>query len=247
MAQVKPTPYDDDPLAALIKQSMGPQQAVTGDEPLPVTGSDPMAGEVPPGITDPTRSPEVEPTKTELPSDPVVPAGPKTPTYNYGNTHGYDETKFNDPNKKSAKYVIGRTLSQFDPKQGITPEVLAALNALGFGNFSGQGDKLSLKGLTDAGKQAGLAGDYTDADFVEALNSGNGHWGYADPAYEAQHPEELTSGGGGAGGFGGPTLTLPENGVPSDTDFFQKLMDAAMKAQGGNMSRQSLLAQLGLK
>jgi hypothetical protein len=134
------------------------------------------------------------------------------PAQNFGWLTGYDQNKFNDPKHTSAKYSIGRILSQFDPSKGITPEVIAALNSLGYGTFSGNGDKLSLTGLTDAGRQAGLTGDYNGADFVVGYNSGHGLWGYADPVAEAAQ-------GGGAGGTanGGSTTTYGFGGAPGST------------------------------
>lgn len=116
-------------------------------------------------------------------------ATPATPDYSRLNG-GYSLDKLNDPNKQSAKYVMGRTLAGFDPTKGITPEVVDALNKLGYGTFSGANDKLSLSGLTEAGKKAGLVGDYQNADFNEGFHTGQGKWSYQDPAYESMHPEE---------------------------------------------------------
>ena len=229
-------PYEDpDPMADLIKQAMAENPVPGGEAVDPEAPQQPGptggGAEVPPPIVDP-----------EVPT-----GGAPKPTYNYGNTKGYDEKKFNDPNKKSAKYQIGRTLSQFDPKQGITPEVLAALNALGFGTFSGQKDKLSLQGLTDAGKAAGLVGDYQDADFNIGFNTGNGVWGYSDPTAEALDPQFAAAGvGGGGGALSDPTLSLDQGGVPSDEGFFNQLMEALQKAQGGNVDRKALLERMGL-
>ena len=62
----------------------------------------------------------------------------------YGNQlEGFDAGKLNSEHA-SPKYLIGRTLSNFDPRQGVTPEVLSALNSLGIGQFSGSKDKLSI-------------------------------------------------------------------------------------------------------
>jgi len=63
---------------------------------------------------------------------------PTTPTYNFNWLNaGYDRTKLADQNHKTAKYQIGRTLSQFDPHGGVNDAVLQALNALGFGSYYG--------------------------------------------------------------------------------------------------------------
>lgn len=99
--------------------------------------------------------------------------------YNYGRMAGYDEGKFKDLTHKSGKYEIGRTLSLYNPQSGITPEALAALNKLGYGTFSGSGQKLSLQGLTDAGRAAKIQQDFTDEDWIQGYQGGanpNAHW-----------------------------------------------------------------------
>ncbi len=137
-----------------------------------------------------TTSVNVPPIQAETPAPPPVVEQPPARTKDFSRLAGYDQGKFN-ANKNDAKYQIGGTLSQFDPTQGVTPDVVAALNQLGYGNFSGSGDKLNLSGLTDAGRQANLSGDYTGADFIQGFKGGNGKWGYSDPYAEAQQ------GGGG--------------------------------------------------
>ena len=150
---------------------------------------------------------------------------------------GYNTDKLNDPNKQSAKYVMGRTLAGFDPTQGISPDVLSALNGLGYGTFSGSGDKLSLSGLTDAGRKAGLTGDYTGADFIQGFKGGKGQWSYADPAYEAQNPQASPGSRPSFAGSTIPTLlqsdaqgniqqALQNIGALSDTSRLQQLIAA---------------------
>jgi hypothetical protein len=132
---------------------------------------------------------------------------------------------------------MGRVLSEHDSRQGITPEVLAGLNGLGFGNFSGQGDKLSLAGLTDKGRQANLRGDYKDADFNVGFKSGNGKWGYADPVAEAQ---EMAAGGqGGPGMFAGSSISPILQG-----DAQGNIQNALGKLSAPSDLLQQLLAQL---
>lgn len=176
--------------------------------------------------------------KIELPGPSAAPAAaPPPPAMDFSRLSGYNENKFNDPNKQSAKYQMARALSTFDPTKGFSGDSVAALNALGFGNFSAKdgSDKLSLSGLTDKGRGAGLVGDYTDADFIEALKSGNGKWGYADPAYEAMNP---TSSGGGQGG-GGSLDALLSGGDP-----MAKIKAAIAQLSGPRTSAQALLEAL---
>jgi len=97
-----------------------------------------------------------------------------------------DQAKFDDPNKHDGKYDYLRTVSAFDPTKGFTPDVIAALNKLGYGTFSGSGDKLSYSDVTDAGRAAGLEAGGFSGDFIQ--NYGNGTnpnaqwaWDWRDP------------------------------------------------------------------
>lgn len=111
-------------------------------------------------------------------NDPQTPVPLPTPP-NFGRMSDYEADKWNDPNHKTGKYQIGRALSAFDPKLGITPEVLTALNALGYGSFSGSGQRLSLKGLTDAGRAAKIEQDFSDQDWIKSFAGGtnpNAKW-----------------------------------------------------------------------
>lgn len=110
---------------------------------------------------------------------------------------GYDQGKF-DANKDDGKYQVGGALSQHDPRLGITPDVLKSLNALGYGTYSGSGQKLSLTGLTDKGRAAGIQGDFRDADYVVGFSGGDGKWGYVDPVQESRDAAKGGAGGGSA-------------------------------------------------
>jgi hypothetical protein len=162
------------------------------------------------------------------------------PALDFGRMTGYDQGKW-DANKQDAKYQIGRTLAQFDPRQGVTPEVLAGLNGLGYGTFSGQGDKLNLTGLTDKGRQNKLSGDYSGADFIQGFKSGNGKWGYADPFAEAQQAQSQPrpQAGGGLPSFAGSSIS---NMLQSDA---QKNIQQALGALQQPGMLQQLIAALG--
>jgi hypothetical protein len=85
----------------------------------------------------------------------------------------------NDPNHKSAKYEMGRVFQGFDPTQGINGDVLAKLNALGYGNFYGQGERLGLRGVTDVGRGAGLDPYDFEGDFIKDYGPGGANqWQY---------------------------------------------------------------------
>lgn len=178
---------------------------------------------------------------------PIAPPPAAAPAQDFSRLNaGYSRDKLNDANKQSAKYQMGRALSSLDPTKGFNADAVAALNALGFGNFSAQdgSDKLSLSGLTDKGRAAGLVGDYTDADFIQALKGGNGQWSYADPAYDAMNPSPDGGGGGvpGAGGghTGGPQLDSALSGDP-----LAKIQQLIAQMSGSRPNFAALMQQLG--
>ena len=168
--------------------------------------------------------------------DQALPSAPAAPVRDFSRLSGYDEGKFN-ANKNDAKYQMGGVLSGFDPRQGVTPEVLAGLNKLGYGTFSGQGDKLSLSGLTDAGRAANLQGDYKDADFIGGFKTGNGKWGYADPVEEAKQAAAAPQ-GGQMMPFMGSRIASPLQSSGSDN------VQAALGQMGGAATDSSLLQKL---
>lgn len=100
--------------------------------------------------------------------------GTTTPQPNWNWLSGYDTSKLQDPTHTSAKYQIGRTLARFNPSGGFADPVIAALNALGLGHFAGSGDRLSLTGVTNAGRQAGLDTHDFQGDFIQ-------NWTGTDP------------------------------------------------------------------
>jgi hypothetical protein len=95
-----------------------------------------------------------------------------TPAYSKVAPSGWDQAKWDDPNHTSAKYTMRKALDPFNAQQGFTPEAVAALNALGYGTFTGNGQHLSLSRLTDKGRAAKLSGDYQGADFINSYQNG---------------------------------------------------------------------------
>lgn len=172
-----------DPQSALLKRLAGTAGIAPGE-------MSPNAGPAP-ALDPPAAAPPLVP---DAPA--AAPPAAAAPDYSRLSA-GFSRDKLNDPNKHSAKYDMARTFAGFDPKQGVTSDVLAALNKLGYGTFSGSGDKVNLSGLTDVGRKAGLTGDYSGADDIQGLHSDNPQWGYADPYAEAQQ-------GGGSAPVGAP-------------------------------------------
>jgi hypothetical protein len=134
--------------------------AVPRDTPDPL---DPSGGT---GATTPTQTAPTAPTRQ--------------PNYNWLDG-GYDRGKLGDASHNTAKYLMGRTFAQYDPRQGITGDVLSGLNALGFGKFGGSGQHLSISGITDFGRSAGLDPYDFTGDFIRGWGDGQGAnplWGY---------------------------------------------------------------------
>ena len=85
---------------------------------------------------------------------------------------GFSSDKLNN-GRDSPKYQIGRVLSQFDPSQGLTPELLNALNALGIGDFTSNGrDKVSVANADPRFQ------DLTELDLIRGYNQGGLGWQY---------------------------------------------------------------------
>jgi hypothetical protein len=83
-------------------------------------------------------------------------------------------------------------LGAYNPLQGVTPDVLAALNKLGYGTFSGSGQNLGLSGLTDVGRSAGLGSDWNPQDFINSYKAQNDStvWGYNPFIEQGQQTEQ---------------------------------------------------------
>lgn len=140
----------------------GPGQIMHGNQP----GVPPSAGWVAPNTPPPATTPTTWGANTPLGFDPTKMAS------------GHD----------SPKYQIGQVLSNFDYKQGITPELLAALNGLGLGTFNQlDADEVEVTGNVDPRFEG-----FTTIDLIQDAANGGSAWQY------------LTEGGGG--GNAAPTL-----------------------------------------
>lgn len=111
-----------------------------------------------------------------------------------GSMQGFDAGKLNDPNKHDPKYDFARTASQFDPRQGVTPDMLAKLNALGDGTWgSGGGDNLSFNGQS--------------IDAIQGYKGGNGQWAWQPEDAGGAAPQQ---GATGAAPQGDPLTQLSQ-------------------------------------
>jgi hypothetical protein len=182
---------------ALVDQLNGTSDPINGTEPVGTpqkAASDPASGgDVIPAM--PAAAP-TDPTTPPLADAPAAaPSGLKGgPLGQYGNAlEGFDSGKL--ANKEDPKYDIGRVLSNFDPRQGVTGDVLKALNGLGIGQFSGSGDKLHI-----ANGDPRFDG-VSDLDVVRGFHdpTGGGGWQYgveggpSGPAPQGGAQPKLTS------------------------------------------------------
>lgn len=123
-----------------------------------------------PGPGDVTQYPSPSPSPAPSPTQ----YGSTIGNTGYMEWGGIDANKFNDTSYMSPKYQVLRTLSGFDPNKGVTPEVLAALNTLGLGDFTGSGDNLYVGGSNLSPEWNG----YTAIDVIRDEGGGNDLWGY---------------------------------------------------------------------
>lgn len=131
-----------------------------------------------PGGTAGPATPEPAPAPTPTPE----------PPRQYG-LSGFDFGKLNDPNHKTFKYQFGRIARNYNPQQGIQAAMLDELNKLGFANFYGSGQHLGYKGVTAAGRAAGLDPYDFEGDFIQSWSNGqnpNATW-----QYDAYNPNPM--------------------------------------------------------
>ncbi len=203
-----------------------------------------VAGGTMPEIDQPTSAPPatmpIEPAAPAAAAQP--PAAAAAPDYTklgqYAGKMGAWSQDANPPGEKfarpwddrSERYKMMTVLSNFDPTQGITPDVVAALNAANINGaqFSGSGDKLNATNLQNWRNYDGREGI---GDIVQGLKSGNGTW----------QAWSQDGGGGdaaaGPAGMGGLDAQLTGDPTAAIQDALSKL--------GNSPNLQALLAQLG--
>lgn len=125
-----------------------------------------------------------------------------------GKLEGFDQGKLSGGHD-SPKYQFGRAMSQFDPKGGITQELLDALNALGLGTVSGNlgGDKISIGGNVDPRFEG-----VTEFDIIRDLENGGG-WQWGGLNGKAAAPQMRQGGGGMAPSGIGALTQSPSNAI----------------------------------
>jgi hypothetical protein len=150
-------------------------------------------------------------------STPAAPSGP--PALGRYRLEGFDQGKL-DSGHDSPKYQIGRTLSNFDPRGGLTPEALEALNKLGIGTFSGTRDKLRVENGDP--RFNGLS----EFDVVRDFD-GTGDWQFAPDGPSAQSVPggELSMGNSFSNSFGGQQFSSPQGSDTYSDQIIRYLMN----------------------
>jgi hypothetical protein len=176
---------------------------------------------------------------------PAAEAPAEKPSYGktigqYGNRlEGFDAGKLSSDHA-SPKYLIGRTVSNFDPRKGVTPEVLDALNSLGIGKFAGSGDKVSIEGGDP--RFEGV----NSIDLVRGFKDPNGTGGWQFGAENTNAPQ-APQGAPGAMAAAAPSAFQGIQALmPTDTNFYNTLQGKLQEILGGApaFDRNALIAQM---
>jgi hypothetical protein len=184
-----------------------------------------------------------------LPNEQAAPLTPPPEAAPASNTNyamrGFDAGKLAGGGE-SEKYKIGRIMQKYDPRGGVTPAMLAELNALGIADFSGQGDQLTVNN-TKNDPRFGKGGT---ADVVYGLKGNN-----ADTAWQPWFMDEGGAAGGVTGAQGGmplqggnaanPGLAMAQSNLSGllQGDPYSALQQALGRTQQPNL--QALINQLG--
>jgi hypothetical protein len=185
-------------------------------------------------------SPEATAQLSKLTDTP--PTAPASKTYAM---EGWDQGKI-DRGHDSPKYQIRNVLQNFDPSQGITPDVLAALNALGIGTFTGGKDKIHVGGQYDPRFE-----DSTSVDVVRGFHGPGGGqaWQFGALNGKAAAPQAAPqgqAGGYGASGGGASSMSGINALFPTDVGTYQALQDQIRNILGGQemFDQQMLMSML---
>jgi hypothetical protein len=126
-------------------------------------------------------------------------------------TGGWNQDKL-DANHRSPKYDVRRALQAggFDPRQGITPEVEAVLDGLGYGDGTVTGQDTYRFNSNDPAFNGMF-----EFDLVRGFDTGNGQWNF----------EPVNGGGaqGAPGGFQDPMMAALGGANPEEEQYAQAL------------------------
>lgn len=162
----------------------------------------------------------------------------------YGLDDSWDRGKL-EGEHDSPKYQIGRTLRMFDPRAGVTPEVLAALNKLGLGTFSGERDKLSVGGSVDPRFNGVTAFDVGRNFSKPDGSTGSDAWSFQNDMPQASAP--VAAGGPYPIDPGGVVNGRFDTGAASlsDESLYRRLLAQLQSVLGPDTNEQALSSVLG--
>lgn len=119
---------------------------------------------------------------------------------------GWDPVKWNDPNHKTPKYVVGRILAKYPPTLAGLKQAQAELQAEFPGMTYNGKDKITIPGLGEIDVLQGASNGGVAWQWIDEANAGNGTTGNpGNPGEPAKTPYGGVPpyGGGGDGGGGG--------------------------------------------
>lgn len=190
---------DDQPRKKALVDALGGAP----DAPLGMPGS---AANPNTGFAGGMDAPKLDQPIAAAPAAPSPSKPDYTKTGQFANYGAYASEKMARPwDQMTEKYKIGTVLSHFDPRQGLTPEVIQALNDANIhgAKFSAAGaDKLNVEnaGGWDRFGSGGIG------DVIEGFKTGNGKWGaWADPNLEPETNVEMPQ--DGRPSFAGSTIS----------------------------------------
>lgn len=207
------------PNQAALQTQLGPQAPL----PLPRMGNQPVSPQV-------AQQAGIAP-----PAPPPAPA----PSPSRYAVEGVNMDKFNNADHMTPKYQIMRAVSQFDPSQGLSDDVMKALNGLGLGTFERtSGDKLRIGGNADP-RFEGLS----EIDLIRNLTgAGDKAWQFG---IDSPSSQGVPSGMAGRSGMVPPGQGAGLNALLSG-DPFSRIQGAIQTINGnGQVNLDALLGQLG--
>lgn len=218
-------PYYRDALLGQMKSPDGSMQSPPFADPM---ASAPVAA----------KAPELMPSADAGPAAGPAAAPDYTKRGKFATFNAGADDKYNRPwDQLSERYKMQTILSNFDPSQGITPDVLKALNTTGGGingaTFAGGADKLDAQNLQ---KWEGFDGRQGIGDIIKGFN---------DPAMAGKHtwgawqPDEAGPAAGPAGGVlgmtGQPQIgAIDQLGDLAGGGILQKIQQALAQYMKGN-------------
>lgn len=153
--------------------------------------------------------------------------------------------KFQKPwDQMSERYKMLTIMSNFDPRQGVTPELVDALNKANIkgAKFSGSGDKLSATGLNQWENYNGREGV---GDVVRGFKTGQGTWTPWGPEGGDTGGAANVAAGGGFAGHAGTPVGGAQLDEALSGDPLARIQQMIAQLSGSRPNFAALMQQLG--